>query len=255
VENQEKEKFRTEEQLMLQHAAEAFVAQHPVGTLGTPLGFNLVQLAQGSSIPLLALLPSNDQTRLNSAIGTSVNSYMDGLEGGSKSYFYKWSDGLLLVNTPDWFIDPVQVIPSSLWASLHPDKSGHIPLKEFANLMKKTSEDQAQWFATEVKMQHFSELRSCLLQLAKEPRLLSNQGVNLVPDAARSVVPANIQMPSDPHTRYRMRELPGGAGDGNTTQLRVEAQSPGQERWQVVNVLQLPLYVPASAPVTAVQVK
>ncbi len=241
-----------QDKFVLEHSSAAFVAQHPLGTLGTPLGFTLAEVAQGSSVPVVAMLPANDQRRFGSPVGKTVQSYMRVLEGKRfKTYFFKWCDGVLLVNTPDWFIDPVQVIPSSLWASLHPDKNGHVPVLELANLMNKTSEDQAQWFAKEVKMQHFELLRLCLLQLANEPRLLSNQGVILEPETAKCIVPSNIQMPTDPHTRYRMRELENGPGEGNTTRLRVEALSPEQEQWQVLSVLQLPQYVPASAPAKA----
>ena len=240
----QKEKIQAEEEKVRKFLG-ARVQNRPVGFLGTPLGFTLIQLAQGSDTPLLAMLPTEGQSRYSTPVGKLVQLFLDDLEGNQKEYIYKWRNGVLLVSDPFWFAEPVSVLPFSVLRSLHPDKVGHIPLIALSNLMRDISDDQAQWFAAETGLQNFKQLRPCLLLVANNPGVLQPAGISLDDATARylqSVAFPRSVPASDAPMQLRVREEMTKDFPSVSSFLNLEAYDTEQKKWALLNQLPLPVF-------------
>lgn len=250
---QDKDKDKAQEEL-IKRAMESVPQQRPHRAPGSRLRFCLEQVARGSSTPMLALLPGDDQSRYTPPIGRPVQEFLDRLEGNYKSYFYKWRDGLLLVNYPYWFTETVPVLSYTLLHSLHPDKRSHVPLTEWAALMRGISDDQAQWFAANNSISNLKQLRPCLLFAAEYPRILHPEGDSIDYETIQrlqsvSVLPFSASL-SQQQTRVRVREEAANNLPQIASWLRLEAYNAERRKWERLNSIALPLYsdTPAQEP-------
>jgi hypothetical protein len=238
----EKAKVKAANEAVNQRLPEGF-ARRPVEPFGINFNFTLQRLAQGSSIPLLAILPTKNQRQYPDPVGKPVQSFLDQLEKGRKSFFYKWRDGVLLINNPYWFSEPFAVIPYSLLRQLHADKQGHVPLTELAEFVGKISEDQAQWFAAKNEIGNFRLLYPCLLFLAEYPRALQEGGVSIGDTMlhrlqAVSVVPGSL--PSEPQVQLRIREEAAPDTLGKASLLDIENYDAERRQWKLLSKVTLP---------------
>ena len=238
----EKQKAVDKIQAMLDLAPQDFPVRQISAQNGGPLGLTLKELARGADVPLLALLPTADNTFFRSAVGKQVQPYMTSLEGGNhKNYFFKWRDGVLLVNTPEWFVTVQEPVPASAWVQIHPDSNGHVSIKELAALFKQLTRGQFAWLASEIGLRDPVGLRDCVLLAASEPALMAVNGER-VPAAILQPFGLPIELtPNADMVQARIR-VDSKEGDPTLRFVQLEVYSSAQNRWLVITSYTLPTF-------------
>lgn len=225
------------------------------GKYDLKLGTALAQMVTGSSMPLLAILPTDENRVFESPVGKSVNDYLIAIEGAQKLCFHKWRDGVLLINHPRWFTDSVSPIPYGLLHRLHPDGFGRAPLAEWLDLMGKISDDQSDWLASNNAISNMKQIRSLLLLTVKLPTILSDRGVLVDDDAVSYLQSVNA---SPEHwalspVPVRMRVRQGHAVSAHrTANLDVQVCNEAGQKWIDVASVPLPALRQNRAPDRAV---
>jgi hypothetical protein len=216
----------------------------PARPIALNLAYTLQQVAQGTSTPVLAILPDRPAS-YGSPVGKPVQQLLDRMDKHYKAYFYKWRNGALLISYPEWFTEPNAAIPFSLLRQLHPDRRGAVPVLDLARFMHQISDDQAQWFDANHNINGLRIHRPCLLYIAENPRVLQPEGIVIEDQALQylqsiSVVPKNNNL-SAQAGRIRLQEEQIPNLPDIASYIRVEWYSGEPRTWKLLNRIPIPL--------------
>ena len=150
------------------------------------LRLRLFQIAQGASLPLLAILPasqpgkSSSSQNFSSVVNKKVQEPLDKLNFAEGRPFYKWRGGFLLVNYPSYFVEAEDTVPYEVWGLWRQCKDGLMGAKELTRFMVKL--DDAQFTRLKLSYPVFNNVTSWrpLFFYAKEhPEMISKEGAVL----------------------------------------------------------------------------
>ena len=204
----------------------------------------LMDLAQGASQSVLAILPRIRPSSWRSPSGMSVGQALDNIHKGNLDLMYKWRNSVILVNSPLWFATEQAPIPDYKMAILSLSSDGKAPIVRWSDFIQKISEGQADWLAEAYHIDAMRRLRGFLLWVGRNPRSLSKEGLRYDQlsrevSVAPSLPPGLSVSPLDANTRFRVIEsissLPNMAYEG-----RLQLMSPGTKLWRTAIVVGIP---------------
>ncbi len=158
----------------------------------------LLLLARSAAIPMIEILPFQQNDDPGSPINKTVAEFLSKAAQNDPSPMHKWRDGVLLVNSPAWFLEEENTVPYRLVKELTKWRGQLIPLAQLAALMNTLTEAQAQSLADEYPpiagaLQFYPAFRLC----AQSPELLTDAGIKL--DAEKIAVLLTLPL-SHPET-------------------------------------------------------
>jgi len=172
----------------------------------------LIELSQATSIPVIALLPSN-QREHGSITRQKVGAYLEKCKFDNHNPFFKWRGKFLLVNYSGWFVGAFPTIPYEIVRICNFSKSGVITLPQLAKLISRVNEEQATELAKESPtIRSANEIRSLFLLYPKYPELITENGLALDAELLNYLrrIPlyaSNAVVQHDPIERLRIHQF------------------------------------------------
>lgn len=221
------------------------------------LNIRLEQIGNGSSVPLVAVIPSDDKFSFSDPTGQPLRVFLDKLEGGIKHHMYKWRNGVLIISYPGYFVNPLDAVPYSLLSTITPDRDGVAPLSQWAKLMASVTESQSNWLLKLCKYRYEPvHFRNLMLLLNNYPEILNADG-HLLDADARIYVKEISGLPgldsvSGNWIKLRLRVGSFRGLDVNDM-MTLEWQSEESGKWRGICGAGIPLYLPTGTATAQVR--
>ena len=119
----------------------------PLTRYSNALVNRLFEIADGTSTPILALLPYK-QRDPGSPVKQKIRGFLEKFEFQPILPIYKWRGDFLLVNYPRWFVEENRSIPYELIRACLFSKNGVITLLNLAKLMSRINDAQVEELAS-----------------------------------------------------------------------------------------------------------
>jgi hypothetical protein len=146
------------------------------------LEIRLLQMAQGSGVPILMILPATNLVDPGDPSGHTVR---DTIESAKKRFpkpMFKWRNGVLLASYPQWFVEEDGSIPYALAKKYLNEPNLPISLKNMVNLMVAITDRQAFELSLEnAAVKSALEIRPLLILASRYPQLVSPAGMRMTP--------------------------------------------------------------------------